>query len=70
VLAEDGAWQTRSEAGRRRGGALTMKKTAPAVRRSGPQLDVPNGAEVGLRQRSSITAQWSWWPRLEAAPSK
>jgi hypothetical protein len=70
VLAEDRARQTRSEVDRRCGGALTTKKTAPVVRRSRPQLDVPNGAEVGPGQRSSVTAQWSWWPRLEAAPSK
>jgi hypothetical protein len=62
-----GAGRTRPEVGRRCGGTLAAKKTARAVRHSGPQLDTPDGAEAGLGQCSSVAARWSWWPRLEVA---
>jgi hypothetical protein len=39
VLAEDGAGQTRLEAGRRHEGTLAAEKTACAMRRSGPRLN-------------------------------
>jgi hypothetical protein len=54
VLAEDGAGQTRPEAGRRLGGALTAKKTAPAVRR---QL----GAEAVARRRGGSGSDEHRW---------
>jgi hypothetical protein len=60
VLAKDRAGQTRSEAGRQRGGALTMKKTAPVVWRSGSRLGMGG---MDKRPRTPMV-----WPTSDVEP--
>jgi hypothetical protein len=60
VLVEDGAGRTRSEVGRRCGGALTVKKTACTMRHSEPGLNTASG----MLRDSTATRRVVWGKQL------